>query len=348
MNPWLQAKLVKKKGRYSLNFKKSCDSLRSDTFSCTEDSTLNPHLNNAELAAKLVKYCVKVSIQCINKNEPLFRVTLIKISDKQFALLFSLSHTLGDGHTFYSLYGMLSNGIPAKALIAERKHEAASQLLQSSTAKWLLGMGMTSRFVSRMIIPQRDLKRKTVAVNPKWIESEKSKHQEAFQSESERDPTFPSFISTNDIITTWYFQASRCHVGLMFMNFRNRAEGMTDELAGNYESVIAYQSQDFASPHYIRRSIPIERRFHEHIPLPGIWHTTTKKIAAITSWVSFYVEIQLSSPTTKHLYHAPVIQKSPNEAIFDIAIIFCPKKGEYAILTFATDHTNLSPPFTEP
>ncbi len=68
---------------------------------------------------------------------------------------------------------------------------------------------------------------------------------------------------------------------------------------------------------------------------------------AITSWVSFYEEIELSSPDCKHVYHAPVVQKSPNEALFEVAFIFCPKKGELAVLAFAADHTGLAPPLTE-
>jgi hypothetical protein len=41
-----------------------------------------------------------------------------------------------------------------------------------------------------------------------------------------------SFLSTNDIITSAYLKASNCDLGLMAINYRNRKEGLTNELAG--------------------------------------------------------------------------------------------------------------------
>jgi hypothetical protein len=107
LNPWLLGKLVGHDKEYHLLFNNSYESLRHDTFAYIEDSSLHPKLDGNVIAEKLVQYCVKIAVQCINKDEPLFRVTLFKISDTKLALLFSLSHTLGDGHTFYTLYGML-------------------------------------------------------------------------------------------------------------------------------------------------------------------------------------------------------------------------------------------------
>lgn len=47
--------------------------------------------------------------QTIDRDEPLFRVALVKLTkqpkSKSFVLLISMSHLLGDGHTYYSLYG---------------------------------------------------------------------------------------------------------------------------------------------------------------------------------------------------------------------------------------------------
>jgi hypothetical protein len=47
--------------------------------------------------------------QTVDRDEPLFRVALVKLTkhpkSKSFVLLISMSHLLGDGHTYYSLYG---------------------------------------------------------------------------------------------------------------------------------------------------------------------------------------------------------------------------------------------------
>jgi hypothetical protein len=239
---------------------------------------------------------------------------------------------------------MLSQNTPARAMIVEREHIIADSVIRSSTDQWFRGYGMMLRFFITMAIRSTPQTRKVLAVNPQWIENEKSKHKENYEATKHTDPTFPSFISTNDILTSWLFRASHTHVGFMAMNHRNRFHLATEQHAGNYEAIIAYQQQDFAIPELIRRSIPIRTRVHEEIPLPGIWDIVWKKFFLVTSWVSFYEEIVLSSPNTKHIYLVPVNQWSPNELLFEKAVIFCPKKGEVGILSFAVDHNGLCPP----
>ena len=51
---------------------------------------------------------VKNGQNCLNKNEVLFRVNLIKTGENKFAIMLSISHLLADGFTFYSIFKMLS------------------------------------------------------------------------------------------------------------------------------------------------------------------------------------------------------------------------------------------------
>ena len=43
------------------------------------------------------------------------------------------------------------------------------------------------------------------------------------------------YVSTNDIITSWFFRTRNHDYGMMLVNFRNRICGLTDTDAGNYE-----------------------------------------------------------------------------------------------------------------
>jgi hypothetical protein len=55
------------------------------------------------------KYSVKKGYEMHNKDEDLFKVTIIHLEqDKYYALVVSLSHVVGDGHSFYRIYAMLS------------------------------------------------------------------------------------------------------------------------------------------------------------------------------------------------------------------------------------------------
>ena len=51
---------------------------------------------------------VKNGDNCMNKNEVLFKVNLIKINWNKFAIMLSISHILADGYTFYTIFKMLS------------------------------------------------------------------------------------------------------------------------------------------------------------------------------------------------------------------------------------------------
>ena len=77
---------------------------------------------------------MKKGKDCVNKSEPLFRVVIGEINNNpnRFFLLFSLSHVLGDGHTFYKLYSMLSTECEPQPLEAERNYSKAEEVASLS------------------------------------------------------------------------------------------------------------------------------------------------------------------------------------------------------------------------
>ena len=66
---------------------------------------------------------VKNNAHVIDRNEALWRMTLIPDSDmptQRFALIVSMWHMLGDGHTFFAVYNMLNSNNPILTLTPER------------------------------------------------------------------------------------------------------------------------------------------------------------------------------------------------------------------------------------
>ena len=47
-------------------------------------------------------------------------------------------------------------------------------------------------------------------------------------------------MSTNDIIVSELFNLVKCDVGMMFVNFRNRIQDITQNLSGNYDACVFY------------------------------------------------------------------------------------------------------------
>mmetsp|Transcript_29496 Transcript_29496/g.41126 ORF Transcript_29496/g.41126 Transcript_29496/m.41126 type:complete len:93 (-) Transcript_29496:537-815(-) len=59
------------------------------------------------------------------------------------------------------------------------------------------------------------------------------------------------FISTNDIVTSWFLKLVNAPLGLMAMNMRGRTGGALDldsKQVGNYEAGIYYAKSDYQSP----------------------------------------------------------------------------------------------------
>ena len=91
---------------------------------------------------------------------------------------------------------------------------------------------------------------------------------EEFKVEYKKQSNSPDdFISTNDILTSWYFSNCKMDVGEMAVSLRDRFSQLTPDHAGNYISTIMYQKGDFEHPSKIRASMKSCRRVKSDIPL---------------------------------------------------------------------------------
>ena len=77
-----------------------------------------------------------------------------------------------------------------------------------------------------------------------------------------------SHITTNDIITSWFFRTCDATIGLMPFMLRERMPQFTSNDAGNYAITIPFARKDYHSPMLIRDARPTGRRVHTDIPLP--------------------------------------------------------------------------------
>jgi len=61
-----------------------------------------------------------------------------------------------------------------------------------------------------------------------------------------------AFVSSNDIVTSWILNFVKPTIGTIVLNYRNRIKEITETFAGNYVTIIIYQSADYESPKLIR------------------------------------------------------------------------------------------------
>mmetsp|Transcript_11031 Transcript_11031/g.18007 ORF Transcript_11031/g.18007 Transcript_11031/m.18007 type:complete len:404 (-) Transcript_11031:102-1313(-) len=329
-NPWLKGRLVKKKKeRMTVQYSASAE---LSHFQLVDHIRMERHhdLNTSiiHLGTALKTYFVKKPKDCVNKDEPQFSVVMGAINPEQYFLFMSLSHILGDGHTFYKIYGMLSGEV--QALTGERDLARGNQITVDSkemddvftSPAILLSMGGKYLFGKRINQVVRE-------VNMEHIQQCKAAYA---AKAAEASSTLPPFISTNDIITSQYLAACNCDLGLMAINYRNRKEGLTDSLAGNYESLLPYQKGDYEAPELIRESLKSFKRRNADTPLlNGFFRKFNAGLSIITNWCSFYSEVEL--PNSSHVAHFPAGADFDQNFMFNFCVIFMVSKDRPAVLS---------------
>jgi hypothetical protein len=351
-NPWLSGTLkkVSSTSPQLLQYLATPSGAITSHFQTVNNSKFSHNLSYEKIVGNSLPYLVPEGSQCLNSSKKLFLMTVVIINDHHYAIIFSLSHVIADGHTFYSLYRMLS---PEQAILSlEPKRDLNySQKLQDITGgnkiyPWFLSSSVTLNILSTLIFSPTPAVSLNV-LNPKWIQSQKifSSHNLSPSSSAQ----CPPFVSTNDIFTNWFFRICRPDVGIMAMNFRNRIPTLTDSHAGNYEALMGYLPCDYQTPADIRLSLSppyggsrvaaaAPKELGPHGNLPGTIESLRSRFSLISSWVSFYHEIDLTSFNSHHLLHLPCVAPK-NVAFNDIGVLFCPKKNEIAFLGFTRSYS---------
>ena len=137
-NPWLAGKLVQRKGQKRLHLsypEHLVDDNLIDALFQVNPSTLSIHstMKYMQLGRALKPAIVQKPKEIINQDLLVTKLTLCNDSvDKTsgFSLIFSLSHSVGDGHTYYKILNMLSEGAEIYALNVKRKEEETSKIIE--------------------------------------------------------------------------------------------------------------------------------------------------------------------------------------------------------------------------
>jgi len=299
-----------------------------------EDSQLNECADDYnDIAIRIESLNIMLKTDVVNKqDESLFRVCLIKISPMKFAILFSLNHIVGDGHTFYQLYGMLNEQSKPRALIVDRLQEfeaICDGLIGTETKNWFKPLFILKSVLKKLFC--KPYLSTIHSVDFSAIEDLKLEYKKQRPDE---------FISTNDILTSWYFSKFKIDVGSMVVNTRDRLPQLTQDHAGNYQVIIMYQKGDFEQPSKIRESLKMLRRVNSDIPLTSSFQcaVSRKKFAFITSWASTYMDVELSG--CNQIIHFPIYLNS--STLFQFGILFRANKDELKFLIFSKNKANRS------
>lgn len=295
-NPWLGGWLAKDKkdGVVKLFYDPSSEKLAPDLFRSFEpleiplsrDTPFDLQREVLEKAAPSVK--VKHNASLIGRNEALWRVSLIPDSDmpsQRFALVVSMSHMLGDGHTFFAVYNMLNSNSPILTLNPKRNLLWARDVEETMGIEepYYINKIAKSPLWARFQKDESVIETRVFFLNEEWVKGQKeaweavaaaeaaaenAESSSQFRPSPSRSDFAVSFasplsaptISTNDIVTSWFYRLVNATVGLMAYNFRGRLASCGHEDAGSYSCAIPYTAEDYETPALIQQSRTNARR----------------------------------------------------------------------------------------
>eukprot|EP00546_Thalassionema_frauenfeldii_P000528 CAMPEP_0178932814 /NCGR_PEP_ID=MMETSP0786-20121207/22866_1 /TAXON_ID=186022 /ORGANISM="Thalassionema frauenfeldii, Strain CCMP 1798" /LENGTH=341 /DNA_ID=CAMNT_0020610227 /DNA_START=96 /DNA_END=1122 /DNA_ORIENTATION=- len=246
------------------------------------------------------------------RNEPVFKITIIPCSqnpNEKFAVMAQMSHVVGDGATYYSLLHMLfsledSNIVALNPVRNTKFNERQIVKMGKDEAEYLGSFGDVMNVIRGLaanVLSSTPLTFQFGMVDPLKMAAAKVK--------AAREGGVP-FVSSNDVITSWFLQQVHSSLGFMAINWRNRLEDCTESDAGNYENVIFYRKEDSASPARSHSSVPQDLStggddgddkagvpgFRELVRGPGIgvvtnWSTFAKKNEILGCEEDFHVPV---------------------------------------------------------
>ena len=170
-------------------------------------------------------------------------------------------------------------------------------------------------------------------VDAGWIEAEKAAHAPTAEV---------PFVSTNDVITSWFLRRGGYDYALMTVNMRPYIDGLTAAHAGNYIQTVNYFPEMFATPAGIRLPLNNKLRAPRYDEVPTAAERFRLRMASITSWTSFSDDFS-SLPGCARSMHVPF--RNPRTGVLqtaggwmDSALIFRPTPTTAAIMILDRSH----------
>ena len=367
-NRWLTSRLVKKNsadGKVAMTYSNDVD---AETAVEQHFSVCDPRDLALELSAPYeeVVECL-LPVQCArskpatDEDEALFKVAVVPIEVEKgdthqalplqkavtlpgFALVVSMNHTLGDGHTYYKLYGMLGIDSEVEELEPIRvagfegaKIEIIGEKESAMLGSASFGFGILGRYLGTKLGRKGPQNVCVNEVDLSWISMEKDR--------AKNEASVP-YVSSNDLLTSWFFRSMRSDTNIMVANFRSRQPSvlnLSDSNVGNYEANVPYFPGDVETPALIRQSIRdadgafrAKRAGSPETGIPSFWKLLRNKTSIISNWANFYCDVNLQNnvqdnkeSTTKPKLHLPIMESDGFiTSVWNNAIIFRPRAGE--------------------
>ena len=247
-------------------------------------------------------------------------------------LIFSMSHVIADGRTYYEIYKMLSPGAEVRSLVSERIHTFSETMKDRCGRKELEWADSTSTALLFTFTMMCNSAAKCFAF---YLDEERVKQAKA----EEAAAGGVEYVTTNDILTSGFFNATNARIGMMGYDCRNKLDKIDGDLAGNYVTALVMDSEIFGSPASLRNM---------YAAPPGTPFTTVKKplpafpnccggngnFALVTNWSSF-AQTLIEFDGCELDVHLPI--QHPDYCVYDLMIPFSVGTGKKGVMIWTVN-----------
>lgn len=319
-NPWVRGRICKVEGKKALVWRKKIDA--GIERECCLDvivGTDRASVARSDVARKKDQMGADLS-WCFADTNKMFKVTVLPDTEhpaSRFAVVVSMNHVLGDGHTFYSLHNALFAKEKSEMVAMDRYYLTNSMEVSiAALGKEQCTMPKSAGFVTSLLMGYLWAKLPFSAQNHKTIliDSDAMLH-----TKQQSDLSDVDFVSSNDVLVSWFARLIRPTHLQMAVDVRNRVPPHSDHHAGNYQALMYFTAQDVNTPAQVRKSIPRLRRVSDD-PWPRGLQLFSTNWALITNWSSSAAANWL--PDCEEDFHMPIFEPQTLPRTLSSCIIF--------------------------
>jgi len=344
-NPWLAGRLVKTKAGVRLQHpvdpvSEQVDLLFKATSSEADTgfkvSATRPYVELTDGMYKSKKVVVESGSATLAKNKPLTLLTVAHSDPGEFALIFSLSHVIGDGRTYYEILKMLQPGAEVRELTSTRVMSFSESMRDMCNRKALAWADKPGTQIMYTVAMMGNKKASCYAFH---LDDEKVAAEKTAWSATGEVP----YVTTNDILTSRFFNECQARIGMMGFDCRGKLEGMDNDLAGNYVTALVLDNEVFSTPTTLRKMYSNTPYETTQRPLPGCCACCcggNARFAMVSNWSSFAGGL-VALEGCEMVIHLPVLNTS--YISWDQMIPFASGVGKKGVIcwTVSTDEAGL-------
>lgn len=338
VNPWLCGYL---KTHYGIPSIWTHDTTSTDVSRLFHEILVDDPSNLERVLAQYTS--VEVGANILNTDKPFVKICMVYCPNStDYYVTVCVTHMVGEPNLLYKLWGMLAPNAAIVPLWADRYHSykkhPLTALKGAARGKFLYYFFLSQASIFRTLLfghqnskdaPEPIMHRRYVDME--WVQTQKDAYR-IWRSEKE---DAPSYVSTQDVLTTWFFSQLKPSCVCVAYSLHDRVEHVTMQHMGNYLEALVLFPDEYSNPGHVRRTVASAGEWEPDHNHPG---QQDYSAGLVTGWHSRYVDLEL--PRSVRQTHLPLrgaMFTGMIPRVLPCMCLFRTSRNQYAVLTLSRD-----------